>query len=211
MTLSHPKKSYKNIPKKLKFLWLMFADYMIKKSVSTCSVLFHDVVLAFFLMGFGKSILLPISTEKKERGTTCNIQPVKNHHQNFRAKNLFQFFGRNRPFFAWQTSVFGVSWEKSRNILQKSAQFSYKTFRSLGLLNERTLNSFPKILLLADMGINLGFLGFLLVLIPSEVWGVNMDRWIFRPPPCSFCFSNGHRRPRCLLRMVWRWWLITAP
>lgn len=159
-----------------------------KKSVSTCSVLFHDVVLAFFLMGFGKSILLPISTEKKERGTTCNIQPVKNHHQNFRAKNLFQFLGRNRPFFAWQTLVFGVSWEKSRNILQKSAQFSYKTFRSLGLLNERTLNSFPKILLLADMGINLGFLGFLLVLIPSEVWGVNMDRWIFRPPHALFAF-----------------------
>lgn len=50
------------------------------------------------------------------------------------------------------------------------------------------MNSFPKILLLADMGINLGFLGFLLVLIPSEVWGVNMDRWIFRPPPMLFLF-----------------------
>jgi hypothetical protein len=38
------------------------------------------------------------------------------------------------------------------------------------------------------MGINLGFLGVLLVLIPSEVWGVNMDRWIFRPLHALFVF-----------------------
>ena len=133
----------------------------------------------------------PLADFNRKKGTgdhlqhpTCEKSPPK-----FPGKEPVSILRAKPTFFCLANIGFlGVLGKTQETSCKKSAQFSYKTFRSLGLLNERTLNSFPKILLLADMGINLGFLGVLLVLIPSEVWGVNMDRWIFRPSHALFVF-----------------------
>lgn len=173
---------------KTKVCWLMFADYMIKQVFQHAQ--------SCFTMSFCRSFWWDLA-----RASPCRFQPKKRNGGPLATSNLwkitteisgqrtcFNSSGETDLFLPGKHRFFGCLGKNQETSCKKSAQFSYKTFRSLGLLNERTLNSFPKILLLADMGINLGFLGVLLVLIPSEVWGVNMDRWIFRPPHALFVF-----------------------